>query len=51
MGGKRGKKKDIDQDYSWVDGGNQVGDVILQRCADVRRRSRFLQEKEGAEWK
>lgn len=27
------------------------GDVILQRCTDVRRSSRLLEEKEGFEWK
>lgn len=51
LGVKRGKTKDRRQDYSWTDGGNGVGDVILQRCTDVRHSSRFSKEKEGFEWK
>ncbi len=50
LGVKRGKTKDRGQDYSWTDGGNGVGDVILQRCTDVRHSSRFSEEKEGFEW-
>lgn len=38
-------------DRSWTDGGNGGSDVILQRCTDVRHASRFLEEKEGFEWK
>lgn len=42
---ERGRLRDKDQDYSWTGGGNGGGDVILQRCTDVRHSSRFCRRK------
>lgn len=51
MSKERGGDKRQRPVSSWSDGGNGDGDVILQRCTDVRHFSRFLEEKEGFKWK